>query len=171
MDFAVSVWEHFVFCTNYFFTNNRVSIRPIPSFCLAKGLLFSTNIAGFVLIEGRPLNAWSDAIMGTEIICLAVQSVVYIIFAIHIDIWSTRPSVARFFSRKSVESSVQESEEDDEDVVEEADRVRRGDANTNKIVLNELTKQYPNGKVAVNGLSIGIPGGQCFGLLGINGAG
>ena len=97
--------------------------------------------------------------MGTEIICLAVQSVVYIIFAIHIDIWSTRPSVARFFSRKSVESSVQESEEDDEDVVEEADRVRRGDANTNKIVLNELTKQYPNGKVAVNGLSIGIPGG------------
>jgi ATP-binding cassette subfamily A (ABC1) protein 3 len=138
---------------------------------LGKGLLFSTNISAFVLVEGKPLDAWSDTIMGTEIIFLAIESVVYIILAIYIDIWSTRPSIVRYFTRKPVKADPEEAEEEDEDVIEEAERVQRGDANSDKIVLNELTKQYPNGKVAVNGLSIGIPAGQCFGLLGINGAG
>ena len=109
--------------------------------------------------------------MGTEIIFLAIESVLYIILAIYIDIWSTRPSIVRYFTRKPVKAEDIVEEEDDEDVIEEAERVQRGDANSDKIVLNELTKQYPNGKVAVNGLSIGIPAGQCFGLLGINGAG
>ncbi len=109
--------------------------------------------------------------MGTEIIFLAFESVIYVLLAIQIDIWSTRPSVARFFSKKAVKTSGQDVEEMDEDVLKEAERVVRGDANNDKIVISELTKQYSNGKVAVNGLSVGIPGGQCFGLLGINGAG
>jgi ATP-binding cassette, subfamily A (ABC1), member 3 len=46
-----------------------------------------------------------------------------------------------------------------------------GEANDDLIVIDKLTKIYDNGKVAVNELSLGIPPGQCFGLLGINGAG
>lgn len=37
--------------------------------------------------------------------------------------------------------------------------------------MNELSKVYPNGKRAVDVMSLGIPPGECFGLLGINGAG
>jgi ABC-type multidrug transport system fused ATPase/permease subunit len=59
----------------------------------------------------------------------------------------------------------------DEDVIAEADRVSNGGANEDLIVLNNLVKRYPNGKLAVNNMSLGIPPGQCFGLLGINGAG
>lgn len=60
---------------------------------------------------------------------------------------------------------------DDDDVVAEQERVQNGDANDDVIVLSGLTKQYDDGKLAVNNLSFGIPPGQCFGLLGINGAG
>jgi len=60
---------------------------------------------------------------------------------------------------------------DDDDVLQEQDRVLRGAANNDLIVMSELKKIYENGKLAVNNLSLGIPPGECFGLLGINGAG
>ena len=111
--------------------------------------------------------------MGIEIAYLAVQCVAYPILATYIDIWSTTPSVVRFFSRKKAIREIEVAEEDeiDEDVTAEAERVLSGGANNDTIVMNELEKQYPNGKIAVDGVSVGIPGGQCFGLLGINGAG
>ena len=56
-------------------------------------------------------------------------------------------------------------------MIAENKRVQSGQANDDLILLNALTKEYPNGKRAVNFMSLGIPGGECFGLLGINGAG
>jgi len=58
---------------------------------------------------------------------------------------------------------------DDEDVIAEQDRVLTGQANDDLIVMDQLTKVFPPHKVAVNHMSLGIPPGQCFGLLGING--
>jgi ABC-type multidrug transport system fused ATPase/permease subunit len=143
----------------------------VPSFNFAKGLLFSINIDIFKLIQGdSKLDVWDAEIMGIEIGFLAVQSVVYVVIATYIDILSTKPSVSRIFSRKHVATNAEE-DEDDIDVRAEANRVLSGNADGDTIVLKELKKQYSNGKVAVNGVSIGIPGGQCFGLLGINGAG
>ena len=56
-------------------------------------------------------------------------------------------------------------------MIAENKRVQSGQANDDLILLNALTKEYPNGKRVVNFMSLGIPGGECFGLLGINGAG
>lgn len=58
---------------------------------------------------------------------------------------------------------------EDEDVIAEQDRVMTGEANDDLIVMDQLTKVWPPHKVAVNHMSLGIPAGQCFGLLGING--
>jgi ATP-binding cassette subfamily A (ABC1) protein 1 len=108
--------------------------------------------------------------MGIEVTFLAFQCVIYVALAIYIDVLSTRPSMARLFSRKHLPTSVDE-EEEDVDVTAEATRVLSGNAENETIIMKDLKKQYPNGKVAVNGVSLGVPGGQCFGLLGINGAG
>jgi ABC-type multidrug transport system ATPase subunit len=63
-------------------------------------------------------------------------------------------------------------EEIDEDVAAENERIANGSSTIDDIiVINKLTKYYPNGTLAVNKVSLGIPLGQCFGLLGINGAG
>ena len=83
-----------------------------------------------------------------------------------------RQSVVRFltcrcFSKKKEASGDYElAQAQDEDVIAENDRVGAGEANADLIVLDKLTKVYDNGKVAVNNMSLGIPPGQCFGLLG-----
>ncbi|KAF0720764.1 Aste57867_43 [Aphanomyces stellatus] len=59
----------------------------------------------------------------------------------------------------------------DDDVVAEAERVGRGAANNDTIFLNKVHKQYGAEKVALQSLSLGVPLGECFGYLGINGAG
>ncbi|CAN0348380.1 unnamed protein product [Pylaiella littoralis] len=67
-----------------------------------------------------------------------------------------------------------EGESLDEDVAREAERVGRGGGDGDAIKIDSVTKVYPTSfgaKVAVKSTSLGIPKGQCFGLLGINGAG
>jgi ABC-type multidrug transport system ATPase subunit len=64
------------------------------------------------------------------------------------------------------------SDIEDEDVIEETNRVMSGKAHEDSVILlNNMKKIYPGGKYAVKGVSLGIPNGECFGLLGINGAG
>jgi len=66
-------------------------------------------------------------------------------------------------------------DDDDEDVKAEALRVANGEADDDMVRLLNLQKVYrtPEGqpKVAVHGLSFGLSRGECFGFLGINGAG
>ena len=46
-----------------------------------------------------------------------------------------------------------------------------GGGSANELVLRHLRKQYPAGKLAVRDLCLRIQPGECFGFLGVNGAG
>ncbi len=63
----------------------------------------------------------------------------------------------------------------DQDVVAERDRIDAGKLHTDNtrdvIVLKHLRKMYKGGKLAVRGMTFGIKEGECFGFLGVNGAG
>ncbi|XP_021059994.1 ATP-binding cassette sub-family A member 7 isoform X1 [Mus pahari] len=62
--------------------------------------------------------------------------------------------------------------EEDEDVAQERERVTKGATQGDVLVLRDLTKVYHGQRnPAVDRLCIGIPPGECFGLLGVNGAG
>uniref|UniRef100_A0A663M225 ATP binding cassette subfamily A member 12 n=2 Tax=Neoaves TaxID=3078114 RepID=A0A663M225_ATHCN len=64
--------------------------------------------------------------------------------------------------------------EEDGDVQAERNRVESGKADFDVVQLQNLTKIYhlPHKRImAVKNISLGIPAGECFGLLGVNGAG
>lgn len=71
--------------------------------------------------------------------------------------------------------SCQPIDDDDEDVACERRRVLRGDANNDMLKIENLTKVYKSRKMgrilAVDRLCLGVRPGECFGLLGVNGAG
>lgn len=160
-------------------------LRFFPPFCLGKGLFNAINIESFEFLAGSELTVWTEEILLYEVIFLAWQSIVYVALAIQLDKWSTNPhivanwrKVISFLTCQSCCGSGDGTGDnmtialpDDDDVLAEQERVLNGEANNDLIVMNALTKVYSNGKVAVNNLSIGIPPGECFGLLGINGAG
>lgn len=160
-------------------------LRFTPPFCLGKGLFNAINIEVFGLIEGDlELNVWSEPILLYEVIFLALQSFVYLIIAVQLDKWSSNPHILAIYQRllsilkcKVIQGDSKNCDEsghllsDDLDVIEEERRVLSGEIKGDRIVIKQLTKVYDNGKVAVNGMSLGIAPGECFGLLGINGAG
>ena len=63
----------------------------------------------------------------------------------------------------------------DEDVVEEQERVAKSDKNSMKVRVNMFRKIYPSlfrdPVLAVERTSFGLDYGECFALLGVNGAG
>ncbi|XP_068617160.1 ATP-binding cassette sub-family A member 2 [Brachionichthys hirsutus] len=71
--------------------------------------------------------------------------------------------------------SCQPIEDDDVDVASERRRVLRGDADSDMLKIENLTKVYKSRRMgrilAVDRLCLGVRPGECFGLLGVNGAG
>jgi ABC-type multidrug transport system ATPase subunit len=158
-------------------------LRFIPSFCLGNGIFNAINIATYEWLKGHPITVWDNTVIGVEVGYLVWESVVYLGLAILLDMWSSNPravSLWRMFTniitcrcapRRGPHADDVLAIPDDDDVVREQDRVLSGGANDDLIVISQLTKVYDTGKVAVNNVSLAIPPGQCFGLLGINGAG
>eukprot|EP00455_Lapot_gusevi_P047022 TRINITY_DN6288_c0_g4_i3.p1 TRINITY_DN6288_c0_g4~~TRINITY_DN6288_c0_g4_i3.p1 ORF type:complete len:421 (-),score=131.40 TRINITY_DN6288_c0_g4_i3:151-1230(-) len=60
---------------------------------------------------------------------------------------------------------------EDGDVLAEKQRIVEGRAKDDLCRLEGLRKQYDTGKIAVHDLWFSIPRAQCFGFLGVNGAG
>lgn len=156
-------------------------LRPFPSFCFGKSLFFVINKDFIAFIEGdseNSLSVWSEPFLLVDVIFLVVEIVGYTTLAIYLDKWSSNPRIMGRFNacwsvfccmRGSTGPDITTALPEDEDVLAEQDRVLSGGANSDLIVLSQLSKTYSNGKKAVNNLSLGIPHGECFGLLGING--
>uniref|UniRef100_A0A3B4B8V1 P-type phospholipid transporter n=1 Tax=Periophthalmus magnuspinnatus TaxID=409849 RepID=A0A3B4B8V1_9GOBI len=139
-----------------------------PHFCLGRGLIdMAKNQAmadAFHRLGAKPrLDPLEWDFVGKNLFAMAAQGVFFFTFTILLQY--------KFFLRfRSVELPPLGSE--DEDVSRERDRVKAGKAHSDILTMVDLSKVYKIGKKpAVDRLCLGIPRGECFGLLGVNGAG
>jgi len=156
--------------------------RLIPGFCFGHGLL-AINAAPIITWSYNPdaiksLPPLDAKIAGDDINYLLAEAFGYTLLAIIIEYVNATPMLFSWITQCIYRTPPVAEFEEDSDVREEEERVataaasmRSGESCEDAIMVDGLTKVYPGGKFAVKGLSIGIPYGTCFGLLGINGAG
>ena len=156
--------------------------RLSPGFCLGHGLwsISVQNLVHDYLGEGIVLSPLSPAIAGDDVWALFVMGPIYLASAIGIDYLLSYPAVAARLMQYT-QSSIRALEDppipdEDEDVVAEERRLAAGGPveDGELIRLQQLRKVYKtkkSHKVAVRGASFSVRAGECFGYLGINGAG
>ncbi|KAK1887045.1 Phospholipid-transporting ATPase ABCA1, partial [Dissostichus eleginoides] len=141
-----------------------------PHFCLGRGLIdmvknqaMADALERFGENRFRSPLAWD--MVGKNLFAMAIQGVVFFTITILIQYHF-------FFKARSSTSHLKPIGEEDEDVARERQRILNGGGNSDILEIKELTKIYKRKqKPAVDRLCVGIPPGECFGLLGVNGAG
>uniref|UniRef100_A0A669CX28 P-type phospholipid transporter n=1 Tax=Oreochromis niloticus TaxID=8128 RepID=A0A669CX28_ORENI len=137
-----------------------------PHFCLGRGLIdmvknqaMADALERFGENRFRSPLAWD--MVGKNLFAMAIEGVVFFCITVLIQY--------RFCFKAS---HLKPIGEEDEDVARERQRILSGGGQTDILELRQLTKIYKRKqKPAVDRLCVGIPPGECFGLLGVNGAG
>uniref|UniRef100_H2SHG4 P-type phospholipid transporter n=1 Tax=Takifugu rubripes TaxID=31033 RepID=H2SHG4_TAKRU len=139
-----------------------------PHFCLGRGLIdMAKNQAmadAFQRLGTKPtLDPLQWDFVGKNLFAMAAEGVIFFIFTILLQY--------KFFIRFR-STLLPPLGPEDEDVTRERQRVLNGNAQSDILSMINLSKVYKMGKKpAVDRLCLGIPCGECFGLLGVNGAG
>ena len=163
--------------------------RLSPGFCLGHGLwalalndlLSSFGGSGVGISAPDPL---SDEVAGDDVRALFLAAPCWFLLTVLVDVALTYPAltgrVVRLL-RPGLRAVVDAPFDVDEDVAAEARRIGADPAaaaERNIICLSELRKVYKGvlsakqtSFVAVKGVSLGIARGECFGYVGMNGAG
>ncbi|XP_055297532.1 phospholipid-transporting ATPase ABCA3-like isoform X2 [Sitodiplosis mosellana] len=120
------------------------------------------------------IYAWNEPGIGRSLTYMGSIAIVFIVilWIIEYRIFSKVSYFIRGIPKKKLTAAV-ESTVFDTDVREEKNKVNAmtsKDLQVNSLVLRNLKKIYGN-FLAVNGISVAVKRSECFGLLGINGAG
>ncbi|KAL5022830.1 hypothetical protein ScPMuIL_001985 [Solemya velum] len=150
----------------------------LPQYCLGRGLLdMSKNqlyADAYESLGGFPTTSpfeWEQ--VGRNLLSLFVQGLIFFTLNWLIEYEFFIKSRLVYIRSKPSGTKI---DDEDIDVKKEQRRVLSGDARTDVLRFENLTKVYKSrsgsGKqTAVDRLCLGVPNGQCFGLLGVNGAG
>uniref|UniRef100_A0A8D1ZP60 P-type phospholipid transporter n=1 Tax=Sus scrofa TaxID=9823 RepID=A0A8D1ZP60_PIG len=141
-----------------------------PHFCLGRGLIDMVKNQAMAdalerFGENRFVSPLSWDLVGRNLFAMAVEGVVFFLITVLIQY--------RFFIRpRPVKAKLPPLNDEDEDVRRERQRILDGGGQNDILEIKELTKIYRRKrKPAVDRICVGIPPGECFGLLGVNGAG
>ncbi|XP_042106387.1 phospholipid-transporting ATPase ABCA7 isoform X11 [Ovis aries] len=141
-----------------------------PHFCLGRGLIDMVRNQAMAdaferLGEGHFQSPLRWEVVGKNLLAMFVQGPVFLLFTLLLQHHN------RLLPQPKLRPLPALGEED-EDVARERERVVQGATQGDVLVLRDLTKVYPGQRTpAVDRLCLGIPPGECFGLLGVNGAG
>ncbi|XP_071071140.1 ATP-binding cassette sub-family A member 13 [Dasypus novemcinctus] len=144
-----------------------------PQFCLGQGLIeLCYNQIKYDLTHNFGVDPYVSPFemnfLGWIFMELALQGTVLLFLRILLHWDLLRQSRSHSVPRDTIKSSK------DIDVEKEQVRVFEGRTEGDILVLHNLSKSYPSlfkKTTAVQEISVGIPKGECFGLLGVNGAG
>ncbi|XP_066478185.1 glucosylceramide transporter ABCA12 [Tiliqua scincoides] len=157
-----------------------------PQFCFGYGLIELSQyqaIMGFLEAYGvvYPDKTFELDRTSSKLLGMFVQGTIFFSIRLLIDdgmIQKLWYNVLEFLFNKvhgkQLLDDDDNDDDEDKDVRAERERVTSGQANYDMLQLQNLTKVYHHPRrriVAVNNVNIGIPAGECFGLLGVNGAG
>uniref|UniRef100_A0A8C3RBS5 P-type phospholipid transporter n=1 Tax=Cyanoderma ruficeps TaxID=181631 RepID=A0A8C3RBS5_9PASS len=141
-----------------------------PHFCLGRGLIDMVKNQAMAdalerFGENRFVSPLSWELVGRNLFAMAVEGVVFFLITVLIQY--------RFFIKpRPVYAKLPPVNDEDEDVTRERQRIISGGGQSDILEIKELTKIYRmKRKPAVDRICVGIPPGECFGLLGVNGAG
>lgn len=141
-----------------------------PHFCLGRGLIdmvknqaMADALERFGENRFRSPLAWD--MVGKNLFAMAIEGVIFFCITVLIQYHFC-------IKARPVSTKLKPIGEEDEDVARERQRILCGGGQTDILELKQLTKVYKRKqKPAVDRLCVGIPPGECFGLLGVNGAG
>ncbi|XP_074055133.1 ATP-binding cassette sub-family A member 13 [Macrotis lagotis] len=144
-----------------------------PQFCLGQGLIeLCYNQIKFDLTHNFGIDSYVSPFemnfLGWIFVAMTLQGTTFLLLRILLH-WDLLQKLRNY---PVILGLVSPSE--DIDVKEEQMRIWTGRTDSDILVLRNLRKSYQGfGKrsTAVNDISLGIPRGECFGLLGVNGAG
>uniref|UniRef100_A0A452IGE2 P-type phospholipid transporter n=1 Tax=Gopherus agassizii TaxID=38772 RepID=A0A452IGE2_9SAUR len=141
-----------------------------PHFCLGRGLIDMVKNQAMAdaferFGDKRFVSPLCWDLAGKNMFAMAVEGVVFFLFTILLQY--------RFFVKlRPFAVKLPPLGGEDEDVAREREKITSGARQGDILVLHDLTKVYrARKKPAVDRLCVGIPPGECFGLLGVNGAG
>eukprot|EP00928_Gymnodinium_smaydae_P061312 TRINITY_DN4541_c0_g1_i1.p1 TRINITY_DN4541_c0_g1~~TRINITY_DN4541_c0_g1_i1.p1 ORF type:complete len:913 (-),score=175.97 TRINITY_DN4541_c0_g1_i1:308-3046(-) len=152
----------------------------LPNYNLGRGMLnLATNHYMNLASDTLQLSMRKDPlhmdVAGWHILCLVLMCGVWFVLRLLIE-WRL---IARALSRSSASPAADAAGARDAAVIAEASRAA---SVHDRLVITKLTKSFikrgafccrQKGKTvhSVRGISVGVAGGECFGLLGVNGAG
>jgi len=146
------------------------SLRIFPGFSFGHGLM-GLAVRDSRLVFSAPRAPWDFEVIGWSSIFLVVN-----IFLSTLGLYLVERNLFLSSLERGHFSAKAAMDAEDEDVAMERTRVESGKADTETIVTKKLCRTFSvpgrsDPFVALNDLSLGIPSGQIFGLLGANGAG
>uniref|UniRef100_A0A1B6DIK2 ABC transporter domain-containing protein n=2 Tax=Clastoptera arizonana TaxID=38151 RepID=A0A1B6DIK2_9HEMI len=146
----------------------------LPQYCLGSGLLeLSTtyyqklSLSTFDIEIEINIFAWN--VLGKKLFCMFSAGLIFFLLTLSIEFGI----IKRLIKYKKI-PDIPEPTVEEEDVLEEKKRVIQGDTSRDILVIKNLCKVYKSSnssKPATNHICVGVKKGECFGLLGLNGAG
>ncbi|XP_071308256.1 phospholipid-transporting ATPase ABCA7 isoform X2 [Agelaius tricolor] len=142
-----------------------------PHFCLGRGLIDMVKNQAMAdaferFGDKRFVSPLSWELAGKNMFAMAIEGIVFFLFTLLLQ-------YHRFLLRLGPRAlELPSLGDEDQDVARERARVGSIPPHGHLLLLKDLTKVYPRRKApAVDRLCVAIPPGECFGLLGVNGAG
>ncbi|NXK96435.1 ABCA1 protein, partial [Formicarius rufipectus] len=141
-----------------------------PHFCLGRGLIDMVKNQAMAdaferFGDKRFMSPLSWDLAGKNMFAMAVEGIIFFLFTLLLQY--------RFFLQLGPRAPELPSlGDEDQDVARERLKVGNSPPQGHLLLLKNLTKVYRRRKTpAVDRLCVAIPPGECFGLLGVNGAG